>query len=320
MGLGSLRAMKQELIMMGPLPESQMQQLEARYDLHCLWRSKDPEKTIKDVAGSVTGLISVYDRNVSAKLIKALPNLEIIAHYGVGYDNVDVAAARKQDVIVTNTPDVLTEDVADMGIGLVLAVMRRLVEGDIYVRTGQWAKKGDLPLGRSLQGKTMGVVGLGRIGQAIARRAEVFGLKVVYFSPAPKKKIKYPHYSDLKNMAEVSDILMVSCPYKKETHHLIDASVLKALGKQGILVNIARGKIVKEQDLIDCLEAGMIAGAGLDVFEDEPNVPSALCRLDNVVLQPHQASATHETRAAMAQLVVDNVNSYFENAEVLTPV
>lgn len=312
--------MRHEVMMMGPLPESQMRQLEERYQLHCLWRAKDPEQKIKEVAGNITGLVSVYDRNVSAKLIKALPNLEIIAHYGVGYDNVDVSAAREQDVIVTNTPDVLTEDVADMGIGLVLAVMRRLVEGDIYVRTGQWAKKGDLPLGRSLQSKTMGIVGMGRIGQAIARRADIFGLKVVYYSPVQKKKIKYPHYSDLKNMAEVSDILMVTCPYKKETHHLINAAILKALGKKGFLINIARGKIVCERDLIDCLEAGMIAGAGLDVFENEPNVPSALCRLDNVVLQPHQASATHETRAAMAQLVVDNIHSYFEKAEVLTPV
>jgi lactate dehydrogenase-like 2-hydroxyacid dehydrogenase len=214
---------------------------------------------------------------------------------------------------------VLTDDTADIGIGLVLNVLRRMVEGDIYVRTGQWAKKGDLPLGRCLSGKTMGIVGLGRIGVAVAKRAEAFGIKVVWHGPR-KKKTPYPHYADLANMAKVCDILMITCLYNKATHHLIDAKVLKALGKKGVLVNVARGKVVNEAALVDALESGVIAGAGLDVFENEPDVPAALCRLDNVVLQPHQGSGTVETRTAMAQLVADNLRLYFSEGRVLTAV
>jgi lactate dehydrogenase-like 2-hydroxyacid dehydrogenase len=215
---------------------------------------------------------------------------------------------------------VLTDDTADIGMGLVLCVLRRMVEGDIYVRTGQWAKKGALPLAHCLRGKTMGIVGLGRIGLAVAKRAEAFGIKVVYYGPRKKPGVPYPHYSDLVNMTEICDILMVSCRYDKTTHHLVGAKVLKALGNKGVLINIARGKVVDEKALIDALEGGVIAGAGLDVFENEPDVPSALCRLDNVVLQPHVGSATVETRGLMAQLVVDNLKAYFEKAEALTPV
>jgi lactate dehydrogenase-like 2-hydroxyacid dehydrogenase len=166
----------------------------------------------------------------------------------------------------------------------------------------------------------MGVVGMGRIGQAIAKRAKAFGMKVVYFGPRKKSKVSYRFYKELHKMAEECDVLMVSCPYSKQTHKLIDAKILKSLGKKGVLINIARGKIVNEKDLIDALESGVIAGAGLDVFENEPDVPSAFCRLDNVVLQPHRGSATVETRAAMAQLVINNLKSYFETAKALTPV
>ena len=294
--------------------------LEETYQLHRLWQAEDPEAVLNSIREDITGIVSVYSRKISAKLINALPNLEIISHFGVGYDNIDVAAAKEQGVIVTNTPDVLTDDTADMGMGLLLCVMRRLVEGDIYVRTGQWSKKGALPLGRSLRGKTMGVVGLGRIGQAVATRAQSFGMDIVYHGRHVKDGVAYPFFASLEEMAAAVDVLMLTCAYSEKTHHLVDAKILKALGKSGVLINIARGKVVDETALIDMLEAGMIAGAGLDVFENEPDVPSALCRLDNVVLQPHQASATQETRGAMAQLVVDNLRLYFEKAEVLTPV
>ncbi|MDD9901072.1 MAG: 2-hydroxyacid dehydrogenase [Alphaproteobacteria bacterium] len=312
--------MKHDILAMAPIPAAQMAQLEDSYTVHKLWKSKDPEALLNDVKDSITGMVSVYGQPVSARLIKALPNLEIIAHYGVGYDNIDIEAARAQEIIVTNTPDVLTDDTADIAMGLVLGVMRRMVEGDIYVRTGQWAKKGDLPLGRCLRGKTMGIVGLGRIGQAVAKRAEAFGMKVVWHGPRAKKGISWPHYNDLMNMVEITDILMLTCLYSPETHHFIDSAVLKALGHQGVLVNVARGKVVNEDDLVEALENVDIAGAGLDVYENEPDVPSALCRLDNVVLQPHQGSATHETRGAMAQMVVDNLRLYFEKVEVLTAV
>lgn len=304
---------------MGPIPAAQLEQLEKNYRIHKLWQAENPEAKLNEVRNNITGMVSTAFLGVTARIIRALPNLEIISHFGVGYDSVDVKVAKEQGIIVTNTPDVLTDDTADIGIALTLAVFRRTVEGDIYVRSGQWMKKGPMPLGRSLRGKTMGIIGLGRIGQAIARRAEAFGLDIIYHGPRDKK-VSYPFVANLEEMAAKSDILMVACPYTAETHHLVDAKVLKALGRDGVLVNIARGKIVDEKELVDALEAGVIAGAGLDVFEKEPDVPSALCRLDNVVLQPHVGSATHETRGAMAQLVVDNLLLYFEKAEVLTPV
>lgn len=304
---------------MGPIPAAQLEQLEKNYRIHKLWQAENPEAKLNEVRNNITGMVSTAFFGVTAKIIRALPNLEIISHFGVGYDSVDVKVAKEQGIIVTNTPDVLTDDTADIGIALTLAVFRRTVEGDIYVRSGQWIKKGPMPLGRSLRGKTMGIVGLGRIGQAIAKRAEAFGLSIIYHGPRDKK-VSYPFVASLEEMAAKSDILMVACPYTADTHHLVDAKVLKALGREGVLVNIARGKIVDENALVDALEAGVIAGAGLDVFEKEPDVPSALCRLDNVVLQPHVGSATHETRGAMAQLVVDNLLLYFEKAEVLTPV
>lgn len=296
-----------------------MEFLEENYKVYRLWQTDDPEAFLKQIREEINGMVSVFNRHVSAKLIRALPNLEIIAHYGVGYDNIDVSAAKERGIIITNTPDVLTDDTADVGMGLTLAVLRRIVEGDIYVRTSQWPKRGDLPLGRSLRGKTMGIVGLGRIGQAIAKRAEAFGIKIFYYG-LNKKDVPYQYFSKLDEMADAADILMIACPYNEATHHMIDGRVFKALGKKGVVINIARGKIVDEQDLIDALESGTIAGAGLDVFEKEPDVPSALCRLDNVVLQPHVGSATHETRGAMAQLVVDNLKAYFDRAEVLTAV
>ncbi|MEZ0262718.1 MAG: 2-hydroxyacid dehydrogenase [Alphaproteobacteria bacterium] len=311
--------MSQQVLMMGPIPAAQAKMLEDAFTVHRLWQAEDPEAKLAEVKNNITGVVSTAWFGVSAKLIRALPNLEIISHFGVGYDNVDVQAAKERGVVVTNTPDVLTDDTADVGLALTLAVFRRLVEGDIYVRSGQWAKKGALPLGRSLRGKTMGIAGMGRIGQAVAKRAEAFGMKVIYHGPR-KKDVPQAYAASLEAMAAESDILMVTCPYRPETHHLINAKVLKSLGKEGVLVNIARGKIVDEQALIDALQNGTIAGAGLDVFENEPDVPSALCRLDNVVLQPHVGSATFETRGAMAQLVVDNMRLYFEKAEVLTPV
>lgn len=304
---------------MGPIPAAQLEQLEKNYRIHKLWQAENPEAKLNEVRNNITGMVSTAFFGVTAKIIRALPNLEIISHFGVGYDSVDVKVAKEQGIIVTNTPDVLTDDTADIGIALTLAVFRRTVEGDIYVRSGQWIKKGPMPLGRSLRGKTMGIVGLGRIGAAIAKRAEAFGLNIIYHGPRDKK-VSYPFIASLEEMTAKSDILMIACPYTADTHHLVDAKVLKALGREGVLVNIARGKIVDEKALVDALEAGVIAGAGLDVFEKEPDVPSALCRLDNVVLQPHVGSATHETRGAMAQLVVDNLLLYFEKAEVLTPV
>ncbi|MBI3442018.1 MAG: 2-hydroxyacid dehydrogenase [Proteobacteria bacterium] len=312
--------MTQNILMMGPLPADQMRELEENYTVFKLWQESDPEEALNRIREKITGMVSVFGVNVSAKLIKALPNLEIIAHDSVGFDNIDVAAAKERGVIVTNSGGIVADDVADLAIGLVLGVFRRMVEADIYVRSGQWARRGDMPLGRTLKGKTIGIVGLGRIGKAIAKRAEAFGMNVIYFGPNRKQDVLYDYYEDIGKLAADSDVLMLSCLYSPATHHLVNAKVLRSLGRDGVLINVARGKVVDEHALIDALEGGLIGGAGLDVFENEPDVPSSFCRLDNVVLQPHQASATVETRTAMNQLVVDNLKLYFERAEVLTPV
>lgn len=312
--------MRQKILMMGPLPAAQMQVLEETYDVTKLWQEKDPEQALAAIRQDVTAIVSTAFAKVTAKLIQALPNLEIISHFGVGYDSIDVAAARERGIVVTNTPDVLTDDVADIGLVLTLAVFRRIVEGDIYVRSGQWGKKGAMPLGRSVRGRTMGIVGMGRIGQAVAERACAFGMRIAYTGRARKEGLDADFYPDPASLAAASDILMLCCAYTPETHHLVDMQVLKALGREGVIVNIARGKVIDEEALIDALQSGLIAGAGLDVFANEPDVPSSLCRLDNVVLLPHLGSGTQETRAAMGQLVLDNLSMYFEKAEVLTPV
>lgn len=311
--------MRRNILMMGPLPAAQTRELEGNFTVHKLWQADDPEAFLGRIRAGVQGMVSVFGVNVSAKLIHALPALEIIAHDSVGYDSIDVAAAKDQGIVVTNAAQVSAADVADMAIALMLAVMRRIVEGDIYVRSGLWGKRGDLPLGRSPRGKTLGIVGLGAIGREVAARAEAFGMRVAYHGPRDKGA-GYPFYADLGALAEVSDVLVLCCPGGERTRHLVDAAVLRRLGKAGVLVNVARGSVVNEADLIDALETGAIGGAGLDVFASEPDVPTALCKLDNVVLQPHQGSATAETRRAMAQLVVDNLRAYFEKAEVLTPI
>lgn len=312
--------MNHDILMLGPLPSAQMEELKERYTLHCLWREKEPEKVLEAIRDKIGAIVATAWNQVPGKLIRALPNLEIIANFGVGTDNIDLEAARARGVPVTNTPDVLTEDTADFAMALLLAVTRRVVEGDIYARTGRWTKKGMMPLGRSLRGKRLGIVGLGRIGRAVGKRAEAFGLEVAWHGPSRKKGIKWPYFKSLAELADAVDFLVVACPGGEKTRHLIDMKILKFLGREGVLINIARGSVVSESDLIDALEGGLIAGAGLDVFEDEPHVPASLARMDNVVLSPHQASATHETRAAMARLVVENLDSYFSQAKLLTPV
>lgn len=312
--------MKQHILMVGPLPRPQMEQLKARYELHLLWKSDDPEAMVHEVRDKVTAIVATAWNAVSGRLIRALPNLEIIANFGVGYDNIDVEAARERGIPVTNTPDVLTEDTADLAVTLMMAVLRRVVEGDMYVRAGRWAQKGMMPLGRSPRGRRIGILGLGRIGRAIAKRAEVFGMEVLYHGPRRKDGVDYEYVETPVALAAACDVLMVSCPGGEETRHLVNGTVLNALGADGIVVNIARGSVIDESALIDALQSGAVGGAGLDVFEDEPHVPTEFMGMDNVVLQPHVGSATVETREAMGQLVVDNLGAYFDKAELITPI
>ncbi len=311
--------MKKTILAMQSLLPAQMNELEAHFRVIRLWKERDPEATIQEERERIEGILSTYNATrVSESLIEALPNLGIIAQFGVGVNNIDVAAAAKRGVAVTYTPDVLTNDTADIAVSLVLALARRIVEGDMYVRVGKW-QGGPLPLGTTLSGKTAGILGLGRIGQAIAKRLSAFEMEVVYHGRREKPEQPYQYYADLEEMARASDFLVVACSGGEETKNLVNYKVLEAMGPKGYLVNIARGSVVDEEDLLIVLRNKGIAGAGLDVFANEPHVPEALLTMDNVVLLPHIGSATVETRTRMGQLVVRNLLAYFNGEELLTP-
>ena len=252
-------------------------------------------------------------------LVEALPALEIIAINGVGTDAVDLDHARARGVRVTSTPGVLTDDVADLALALILATLRRVCVGDRLVRAGAWGRTA-LPLATKFTGKRLGIVGLGRIGRAVAKRASGFDVTIAYTDRQAVADAPYPFQPSLVALARESDILVVAAAGGPTSRHLVGREVLDALGPDGILVNVARGSIVDEAALVDALREGRLGGAGLDVFEDEPRVPEALWTMDQVVLQPHQASATHETREAMARLVLDNLAAQFAGRPLLTPV
>jgi lactate dehydrogenase-like 2-hydroxyacid dehydrogenase len=271
------------------------------------------------IAPRIRALVGGGESRVSAELIAQLPALEIISIMGVGYDGVDVAAAKARKVPVTHTPDVLNDDVADLALALMLGISRQLVRADHHVRSGEWSQ-GPLELGRKMSGARLGLVGIGRIGQGIARRAAAFDMKVAYTARHARPELPYAHFPDAAALAAQSDYLVVITPGGASTRHLVDRDVLLALGPQGILVNVARGSVVDEAALIEALEAKAIAGAALDVFETEPGVPERLRRLPNVLLSPHIGSATQATRQAMADLVVANLQAHFSGRPLPSPV
>lgn len=294
--------------------------LSSDYNIIELWKEPDPEAAIKENAESVVGIISwPSNPKISAKMIGMLPNLEIISQFGVGYDNIDIHAAKEREIVVTNTPDLVTNDTADTALALMLMTARRFVEADAYVRIGKWEASGPIGLGHRLGGKTVGIVGLGRIGQAIATRAEAFGCTIKYTGRG-KKDVPYDFISDLKNLAQESDFLVLSCAATPETEKMIDHDVLAALAQNGYLINVSRGSVVNEEDLLIALRNKSIKGAGLDVFENEPHVPDAMKTMDNVVILPHIGTATHETRSEMAHLVIENIKRWFASGETLTRV
>lgn len=249
----------------------------------------------------------------------ALPDLKAVANFGVGYDNVDVDEATRRGIAVSNTPDVLTDAVADLAVALVLDVLRQVSAADRFVRRGDWAAGGRFPLTREVRGSVVGILGLGRIGQAVAERLEPFGARIAYHSRSPKE-VAWTYHATPVDLAGASDVLVVLTPGGADTHHLVDEPVLAALGPDGFLVNVARGSVVDEVALVAALEEGRLAGAGLDVFADEPHVPSALFGRDDVVLLPHVGSATVQTREAMATLVLDNIAAFLASGELVTPV
>lgn len=307
--------MTQEIMQVSPLPPFMMNALqEADYIVHDHTHIKDPGALVK-----VTALVGTGAAVVDKKLLSMLPNVKLIAICGVGYDGVDVVAAKEKGIVVTHTPGVLTDDVADLALGLVLSIGRRIPQADRFVRNGDWVND-TFPITRKVSGARLGVVGMGRIGRAIAKRAAAFDMRIAYTGREAKADVPYTFYKTATALAAEVDYLVVAVPGGDGTKNLIGASVLQALGPKGYLINIARGSVVDQPVLVQALKGKAIAGAALDVFWDEPIVDPDLRRLPNVVLTPHIASATDETRQAMAALTLDNLQAFYERRALPTPV
>jgi len=308
-----------DVLMIGPYPEWDMGDLEARYSVHKLYEASDKDAAVASIGQKIRAIATRGELGARADLMAKLPNLEIISVYGVGTDGVDLAYARGRNIAVTNTPDVLTEDVADLGVGLMLAASRSIVAGDAHVRQNRWSA-GNLGLGTRLHGKRVGIVGMGRIGSALARRLEGFGCPIGYFNRTQKPAGSYRFFASLPELAGWADYLVVTIAGGEGTRDLIGGDTLAALGPDGIFINLSRGTTVDEEALIAALRGGAIRAAGLDVFKNEPRIDPRFLALDNVVLQPHHGSGTVETRKAMGQLVRDNLAAHFAGAPLLTPV
>jgi lactate dehydrogenase-like 2-hydroxyacid dehydrogenase len=312
---------KADLIMVGPKKQLFVERLAPAYNVHVLNDVKDREAFLAETADRVRALAVTYSsEKVSAEFMQRLPKLEIVSSFGVGYDHVDAKWAGAHGIVVTNTPDVLNEEVADTALGLLLCTVREFPQAERYLRAGKWEQKAYPLSGATLRDRTAGIVGMGRIGKAIARRLDAFGVPVVYHARRPVADVSYRHYPDLVAMAKDIDTLVVIVPGGAETRNMINAQVLEALGPNGILINVARGSVVDEPALVKALQDKKIRAAGLDVFVHEPKVPKELMEMDNVVLFPHLGSASVYTRTQMDHLVVDNLLSWAAGKGPLTPV
>jgi len=310
---------KPEIIITARGHADTMATLQAEFVAHLLHEARDKSAFFKQHAPKVRALATFGPMPVDGKLMDQLPKLEIIANFGVGVDAINLDDAKKRGIIVTNTPDVLNETVADTAMALILNTVRRFPQSELHLRGGHWAVRGPYPLTTDIGGKTLGVLGLGRIGEAIAKRAQAFGMKIRYHNRR-RKDSPYPYDPDPVTLAKNSNVLLVVTPGGAETNQLINAKVLDALGPRGYLVNIARGSVVDEPVLLRYLQEKKIAGAGLDVFVDEPRVPPEFFALDNTVLFPHVGSATVETRKAMGDLQIENLRLHFAGQPVKTRV
>lgn len=309
-----------DILMTAPMMPIVIDALDKAFTLHRLWEQTDKEAFLKEVGPRIRGVATstLYGR-VDATLLDRLPNAEIVSSFGVGYDNVDAAEAARRSIVVTNTPGVLDDEVADLTLGLLLATLRKIPQADRYLREGKWLEA-SFPLSATLRERKIGIVGLGRIGKAIAKRLSGFDVDIAYHGRTQQDDVAYSYYPTVTGLAEACDVLIVITPGGASTRHLIDAEVLKALGPNGVLINVARGTVVDEQALIEALKSGTILSAGLDVYEDEPRVPQELIDLEHVVLLPHIASASVHTRNAMGKLVADNLIAWFDGKGPLTPV
>ncbi len=308
-----------ELLQVSLLPPFLVERLEKKFTLHDFVDPADSDKLIDEVGSRIRGILAGGMKGPNANLINRLENLEIIASFSVGFDATDVVAAQARGVVVTHTPEVLTGDVADLAMTFILMAPRRIGEAERFLRDGKWLK-GRMDLGTTLRGKRLGILGLGRIGMAVARRAEVFGLNIAYHDIKPMGDLRYRSYASPLELARASDILLVACEGGEATRGLVDSAVLDALGPDGFLINTARGTIIDQPAMVAALGDRRIAGAALDVLDGEPDIPDELMAMENVILTPHIASSTDETRRAMADLVYDNLSAHFDGKPVLTPV
>jgi hydroxypyruvate reductase len=302
--------MKPDLLLLQPMLERTESSLEALYQVHRPFAANDKDAFLNSVAPRIRAVATGGALGLPRALMDRLPALEIVAINGIGTDAVDLNEARRRGVLVTTTPDVLTDDVADMALSLLLASLRRICEGDRFVRAGRWPSAG-LPLARRVTGKRLGILGLGRVGRAIARRAEAFSMPISYTDLRAVENVSYRFVPDLIELARDVDALVIAASGGAGSQKLVDAAVLNALGPEGLLINVARGSVVDEEVLVSALAEGRLGGAGLDVFADEPRVPEALWTMEQVVLQPHRASATLETRADMGDVLVANLMAHF---------
>ncbi|MEX3773341.1 2-hydroxyacid dehydrogenase [Pseudomonas sp. MYb118] len=309
-----------DVLVWGPMHPTLMQSLEENYRVHKRWEMPDFKQWAGVHGDTIRAVVTSGVYGADNASLEQLANLEVITSFGVGHDQVDSAYLAARGIQLSNTPQVLNNSVAETALALMLCVSRRISEAERFVRAGKW-QQGKFPLGNDLHGKTCGIVGLGQIGKTIAGLASAFSMKIAYYRPGgPYTDVAYTHYCDLEALARASDYLIVIVPGGPQTRHLVDRQVLRALGPTSFLINVARGTVVDEAALVAALLDGSIGGAGLDVFEDEPKVPSELLDLDNVVLLPHIGSGTHETRQAMADLVFDNLRSYLADGVLVTPV
>lgn len=308
--------MRPEVLQIAPMHPRVETELERNYTVHRYWEAQDGAQLLAEVGQRVRAVATIGRLPPE---VLALPKLELVASYGVGYDGVDTTACKARGVHVTNTPDVLNDAVAELTLGMMIALCRRIPQADAFTREGRWPK-GNYGLTAELTGAHVGILGLGRIGKEIARRAQAFRMRVSYHGRNAQPFQPYTYYADLTEMARDVDWLVVIAPGSTETRKIVSRGVMEALGPKGSLVNMARGSLIDEPAMIDLLATGRLGGAALDVFADEPDVPDALLALDNVVLAPHQGSATEKTRAAMADLVVENLAAHFAGNPLLTPV
>jgi lactate dehydrogenase-like 2-hydroxyacid dehydrogenase len=303
---------------MSDMPQYFINLADKNFKTYKLWLQDDEDKYLNDIKLEIDAIAVMGGYKITPNLMKSMPNLKIIACYGVGYDAIDISYAKSLGIRVTNTPEVLNDEVADTAIALMLCVYKKIIMADKFARNNSWIN-GDFPLTKKFTGTKLGIVGMGRIGKAIAERAEAFKCVISYHS-RNKKDVKYKYFNNLNQLAKEVDTLCVITPGGKETEKLINSEILDALGEDGVLINVARGSVIDQETLIHYLENKLILAAGLDVYTNEPHIPQKLMSLANTVLLPHIASGTVETRNAMGQLVYDNIENYFEDKPLISAV